>query len=48
MARPGAIQRPLPIPLTPPRLGKGVKNDTRDLIRELTETTNTCLCHDTS
>ncbi len=48
MARPGAVQRPLPIPLTLPRLGKGVKHDARDLIRELTETTNTCFCHNTS
>ena len=48
MARPGAVQRSLPVPLALPRLAKGVKRDARDLIRQLTETTNTHFCHDTS
>ncbi|MFN4185443.1 MAG: hypothetical protein ACK4M6_11700 [Hyphomonas sp.] len=48
MARPGAVQRPLPVPLTLPRLRKSVKPGERDLLRELTETANTCFCHNTS
>ena len=48
MACPGAVQRSLPVPLALPRLAKGVKHDARDLIRQLTETTNTHFCHDTS
>src|SRR5690606_4829649 len=48
MARPGAIQRPLPVSLSLPRLGKGIDSDTRGLLRDLTETTNTSFCHNTS
>lgn len=48
MARPGAVQRPLPVPLSLPRLGKSIEDDTRNLLRDLTETTNTSFCHDTS
>jgi hypothetical protein len=48
MARPGAVQRALPVPLTLPRLRKSVKRDDRALLRELTDTINTCFCHNTS
>ena len=48
MARPGAVQRPLPVPLALPHLGKDIDSDTRSLLRELTVTTNTSFCHDTS
>ena len=48
MARPGAVQRALPVPLPLPRLRKSVKRDDRALLRELTDTINTCFCHNTS
>ncbi|MFN3608543.1 MAG: hypothetical protein ACK4Y9_05725 [Hyphomonas sp.] len=48
MARPGAVQRALPAPLTLPRLGKAVKGAARDLIADLTNLTNTSFCHNTS
>ena len=48
MARPGAVQRSLPVPLVLPRLRKSADPDARDLLRELTDTTNTRFCHNTS
>lgn len=48
MARPGAVQRSLPVPLPLPRLARAVGPNVHDLIRDLTNLTNTCFCHDTS
>ena len=48
MARPGAVQRSLPVPMALPRLTKAIRREAHDLIRDLTNLTNTCFCHDTS
>jgi len=48
MARPGAVQRSLPVPLALPRLARAIGHNVHDLIRDLTDLTNTCFCHDTS
>ncbi|MBA4228406.1 MAG: hypothetical protein C0456_17480 [Hyphomonas sp.] len=48
MARPGAVQRSLPVPLALPRLARAIQRNVHDLIRDLTDLTNTCFCHDTS
>ncbi len=48
MARPGAVQRSLPAPMPLPRLARAIRRNARDLIRELTDVTNTSFCHDTS
>ena len=48
MARPGAVQRSLPVPLALPRLARAIGHNVHDLIRDLTDLTNTCFCHNTS
>ena len=48
MARPGAVQRSLPVPLALPRLARAIARNVHYLIRDLTDLTNTCFCHDTS